>query len=320
MKKTLIGVARFLRSNIVIVFILALIVLISFYSPGFLQFSSVRNLFIQISIYGIVACAMTIAIICGEFDLSVSYVFPLGTLIFALVLPHFGIIPAMIAAVIIGGLVGCVNGFLVAVLKVNVWIATLSTMIIVRGITLTICSGKPIPAINDISFLIGNGNLFRTIPYLALIFLAFVFVTEYILKRTTFGRNIFAVGGNYEVAAYAGINAVFYKFIIFVILGCTAAFSGALLAGRLQAGSPLYGNDLCMTVVSAAVIGGNSIAGGKGGALRTLLGMIFVGLMLQVFNFINVYIYLQEAIKGLMVILVVLMDAMGNKKSAGAVK
>jgi ribose transport system permease protein len=128
------------------------------------------------------------------------------------------------------------------------------------------------------------------------------------------------VGGNYEVASYAGINAVFYKFIIFVILGGTAAFSGALIAGRLQAGSALYGNDLCMTVVSAAVIGGSSISGGKGGALRTLLGMIFVGLMMQIFNFINVYIYIQEAIKGLMVILVVLMDAMGNKKGAGAVK
>jgi ribose transport system permease protein len=320
MEKILSSIARFLRSNIVIVFILALIVLISLYSPDFLQFSSIRNMLIQISVYGIVACAMTIAIINAEFDLSVSYVFPLGTLVFAIVMPHFGIVPAMIAAIIVGGVIGCVNGFLVAVLKINAFIATLSTMIIIRGIALTICSGKPIPALNDISFQIGNGRFLGVIPYLVLIFLAFVIVTEFILKRTTFGRNIFAVGGNYEVASYAGINAMFYKFIIFVILGCTAAFAGSLLAGRLQAGSPLYGNDLCMTVVSAAVIGGCSISGGKGSALRTFLGMIFVGLMVQIFSFINVYIYVQEAIKGLMVILVVLMDAMGNKKSVGIAK
>jgi ribose transport system permease protein len=262
---------------------------------------------------------MTIALICGEFDLSVSHILPLGTLIFAIVMPAFGIFPAVLAAVIVGGVIGCINGFFVAVLKINAFIVTLSTMIVTRGIALTICNGKPIPAVNDFSFKIGSGSLFGLIPYLVLIFLIFVIVTEYVLKKTTFGRNLYAVGGSYEVASYAGIKTVFYKFIIFVILGCSAAFAGTLLAGRLQAGSPLYGNDLCMTIVSAAVIGGNSIAGGKGGALRTLLGMIFIGLLFQVFNYINVYVYLQETIKGMVVILVVIMDAMSNNKTVKTV-
>jgi ribose transport system permease protein len=312
-------IIRFLKSNMAVLFILILILFMSIYSPDFFRLSSLRNLFIQISLYGIVACAMTFAIICGEFDLSVSQIYPLGTILFAIFMSYLGIIPAMIIAIIVGAVIGCINGFLVSILRINAFIATLSTMIITRGIALTICEGKPIPAMSDLTFEIGNGRLFGVIPYLALVFFALIICSELVLKKTTFGRNLFAVGGNYEVASYAGINVKFYKFIIFVILGCLAALAGTLIAMRIQAGSVLYGNDVALTVVSAAVIGGNSLAGGKGGALRTFLGMIFVGLLLQIFTFVNIYVYAQEAVKGVVVILVVVVDAIGNRKNISKV-
>ena len=178
---------------------------------------------------------------------------------------------------------------------------------------LTFCNGMPMPAVNDAAKMFGTGNI-GGISYIAIIFFVCVFVTEFVLRRTSFGRNVFATGGNYEVAQYAGINVRFSKFILFVILGGAAAFAGTLLACRLQAGSPLYGSDVALSVVSAAVLGGTSLSGGRGGAVKTLWGMIFIGMLVQIFTYISVYTYLQQMIQGAVVVAVVVMDAVNNRK------
>ena len=125
---------------------------------------------------------------------------------------------------------------------------------------------------------------------------------------------MFATGGNYDVAQYAGINVRFIKFSLFAILGGAAALAGTLLTCRLQAGSPLYGSDVALYVVSAAVLGGTSLAGGRGSAVRTLLGMLFIGMLLQIFTYINVYTYMQQLIQGAIVVVVVIMDALPSRK------
>jgi len=305
----------FCKRRMVILCIGALIVFMAFVSPNYFSYSTLTGLMTQIAVYGIVACAMTIAIIGGEFDLSVSSIFPLATLLFAAMLPTLGLPLTIIFITVIGMGIGCINGFFVAITRINAFIVTLATMISLEGIMLTFCDGMPMPAVNDTARMFGTGDI-GGISYIAIIFFVCVFVTEFVLRKTSFGRNVFATGGNYEVAQHAGINVRFTKFILFVILGGAAAFAGTLLACRLQAGSPLYGSDVALSVVSAAVLGGTSLSGGRGGAVKTLWGMIFIGMLMQIFTYISVYTYLQQMIQGAVVVAVVVMDAVNNRKKA----
>lgn len=310
-------ISRFCRKNIVIIGIGVLLVLMAFLSPNYFAYSTLTGLLTQVAIYGIVACAMTIALIGGEFDLSVSSTLPLATLLFAAMLPTLGLPLSIAVVTLIGVGIGCINGFFVAITKINAFIVTLATMMSLKGIMLTFCKGMPMPAVNEAARHLAMGNV-GGITITVMIFFGCVILTEFVLRKTKFGRNVFATGGNYDVAQYAGISVRFTKFSLFVILGGAAALAGTLLTCRLQAGSPLYGSDVSLYVVSAAVLGGTSLAGGKGSAVRTLLGMLFIGMLMQIFTYVNVYTYLQQLIQGAIVVAVVIMDAIpARKKETG---
>ena len=306
-------VSKFCKSYLVIVCIAVLLVFMAIFYPSYFSFSTFKGLLIQISVYGIVACAMTIAIIGGEFDLSVGSILPFSTLLFAYLMPRIGIFASIVLILITGGVIGAVNGFFVSILKLNAFIVTLSTMLAVEGIMLTFCNGMPIPAVNQATRAFGTGNI-GGIAYIAILFFICVLNTHYVLTKTAFGRNVFATGGNYNVAEYAGISVKKIKFLLFVILGFASAFAGVLLTCRLQAGSPLYGSDVSMSVVSATVLGGTSLSGGRGSVFRTFLGMVFIGMLSQIFTHINAYAYLQQLIQGAVVVAIVILDAWNNRK------
>lgn len=310
-------IAQFCRKNIVVIGIGVLLIFMAFASPNYFAYKTLTGLLTQVAIYGIVACAMTIAIIGGEFDLSVSSILPLATLLFAAMLPTLGLPLTIIVVTLIGVGIGCINGFFVAITKINAFIVTLATMISIKGIMLTFCEGMPMPAVDEAARKLAMGNV-GGITITVMIFFGCVILTEIILRKTRFGRNVFATGGNYDVAKYAGINVRRVKFSLFAILGGAAALAGALLTCRLQAGSPLYGSDVALYVVSAAVLGGTSLAGGRGSALRTLLGMLFIGMLLQIFTYINVYTYMQQLIQGAIVVVVVIMDALPSRRQGKA--
>ncbi|MBC5649232.1 ABC transporter permease [Christensenella tenuis] len=306
-------ISQFCRKNIVVIGIGILLVFMAFAAPNYFAYSTLTGLLTQVAIYGIVACAMTIAIIGGEFDLSVSSILPLATLLFAAMLPTLGLPLTIVVVTLIGVGIGCINGFFVAITKINAFIVTLATMIAIKGIMLTFCDGMPMPAVNESARQLAMGNV-GGITVTVMIFFGCVILTELVLRKTKYGRNVFATGGNYDVAQYAGINVRFIKFSLFAILGGAAALAGTLLTCRLQAGSPLYGSDVALYVVSAAVLGGTSLAGGRGSAVRTLLGMLFIGMLLQIFTYINVYTYMQQLIQGAIVVVVVIMDALPSRK------
>ena len=283
-------VSKFCKSYLVIVCIAVLLVFMAIFYPSYFSFSTFKGLLIQISVYGIVACAMTIAIIGGEFDLSVGSILPFSTLLFAYLMPRIGIFASIVLILITGGVIGAVE-----------------------GIMLTFCNGMPIPAVNQATRAFGTGNI-GGIAYIAILFFICVLITHYVLTKTAFGRNVFATGGNYNVAEYAGISVKKIKFLLFVILGFASAFAGVLLTCRLQAGSPLYGSDVSMSVVSATVLGGTSLSGGRGSVFRTFLGMVFIGMLSQIFTHINAYAYLQQLIQGAVVVAIVILDAWNNRK------
>jgi ribose transport system permease protein len=258
----------------------------------------------QCAIAGIMSYGMTFAIIGGEFDLSVGSTLSLCGLLNIMLqpwLPVYLVFPLVLAVSL---LIGFCNGFLIACMRANAFIITIGTGILVKGIALTVSDGKPVLGSNALLVNFANGK-FAGIPNISYIFFLALLITHYILTRSNFGRNVFAVGGNRNVAAYAGIKVQFYKCSVFMITSFTAAVSGILLSCRLNTGSSIHGDNMPLMVISAVVVGGTSLAGGEGSAFKTLVGILIFVMLDNAMSLMNVYSYYQIAIKGLLVILVV---------------
>jgi ribose transport system permease protein len=220
-------------------------------------------------------------------------------------LPLYIIFPLVLA---ISLLIGICNGFVIAYLRAHAFIITIGTSILVKGIALTISDGKPVLGSNFLLVNFANGK-FVGLPNISYIFFLTLLITQYILTKSKFGRNVFAVGGNRNVAAYAGINVQFYKCTVFMITSFAAAISGILLSCRLNTGSSIHGDNMSLMVISGVVVGGTSLAGGEGSALKTLVGILIFGMLDNAMSLMNVYSYYQIAIKGLLVILIVGTDS-----------
>ncbi|MFZ4617180.1 MAG: ABC transporter permease, partial [Rectinemataceae bacterium] len=261
-------------SESAVVLILGVFVLFMIASkPSFYTWGNIANILTEFSVYGITACAMTVAIICGEFDLSASAVFAWSTILFVSMVKMFGLAPAMAITIVSGAAWGILNGFLVARMKMSAFIVTLATMTIAQGLAFFYTNGVPINTSDEALLAIGN---FRVVglSLTTLVFAVVLVLFALVLRKTRFGRNIYATGGNIEVARLAGINVTYYKFIIFVILGVCAALSAIMFSTRIRAGSALYGRDLSLYCVAATVIGGTSLSGGNGGVIKTLVGLL----------------------------------------------
>lgn len=313
MKEKAIIVGKFLKSNLVLVCLFLLLLFMAIVAPKYFSFNTFSSLFTSISTYGIVACAMTIALIGGEFDLSVGATIPFSTLLFSFFLPKIGLLGATAIALLMGLVVGAINGLLVGYVKINGFIVTLAMLITLDGVMLVFCQGLPIAAPNPITRKFGTGKIFG-ISFITLFYLAIAFAYEFLLKKTRYGRRVFAVGGNYEAAKNAGINVRLIKMSLFILLGLFSCIAGIVMACRLQAGSALYGSDACMQVVCAAVLGGTSISGGKGSSLKTIIGMLVLGVLTQMFSYLSVTSYLRQLVQGIVVIGVLIMDSAFNRK------
>ena len=306
-------ITKLFRENVVVFALILLIVIMSIIASSFFSIENVKNIFNQIAIYGIVAFGMTFAIICGEFDLSCGSLLGVVTILFTDIAKKQSVGIAILVCVAFCVAVGFFNGVLVSKVKMSAFVATLASNIALRGFALNYTKGKPINYVNDNINRFGNGSVLG-IPIIVLFFIGTLLVAMYILRYTKFGRGIYATGGNVEVARMAGINVSFYKIAIFVIMGITTALAGILMAARLSAGNALYGSDLSMTVVAAVVIGGTSLAGGKGNALKTLWGMLVMGVLFNALMILGVQANWQNVLRGVILIVVVAVDAVFSKK------
>src|SRR4051812_6839751 len=253
----------------------ALIVVCWFSVRNFGSPENIMNLLLQVSTVGIVATTMLFCLASGNFDLSVGTLIPAGGVLCALVLRHGGSLPlAVITALGFGALVGLINGIVVARFKINPLITTLSTMMMVRGAAFVFADGKSIGIANEMMLNLANtafpvihnrngGILFQiTLP--VWICLALFALFGFVLRRTTFGRNTLAIGGNEEAARLAGIEVNRVKITIFTLQGIVASLAGVLLAARLGIGDPKTAQGSELSIISACVLGGVSLSGGVG--------------------------------------------------------
>ncbi len=295
---------EFIREQKMTVLLFCMVVIMSIASPSFLLGANIINILVQTSIYGIMACGMTYAIIGAEFDLSVGSIMSLGGLISILLAPVTGQIFAIIIAIAAGCIVGLVNGLLVSWANISSFIVTIGTMGLVKGISLKISGGKPIISGNPWFGYIGSGT-FLGIPNLLIFFALAIVISAYCLSRTRFGRNVYTVGGNMEVAHNSGINVIFQKTAIFVISALTAAIAGILLASRLNAGSAIHGDSAALAVISGVVIGGTSLSGGVGSIYKSMIGIIIFTLITNSLDLLGVFSYYQTAIRGVLLVLII---------------
>jgi ribose transport system permease protein len=280
---------------------------ISILEIRFIQPANLRNVLLQISMDGIVACGLTLVILLGGLDLSVGAVTALSGVLFVIALP-LGIGFAGLLALLAGAGVGFLNGVLIGKIKLNSLIVTLGTMAAVQGAAFWLSRGNPIPGPGGDFEMLGGGS-FLYIP-LPIVFFGLVILGGHaLLQHTQFGRDLYAIGGNREAARLADISLESRECWAYVLCALPAAFSGMILASRLNTGSPIVGQDTPLQAIAAIVLGGTSLYGGRGGILSTVIGIAIIGVLSNGLNLLNVSPAYQWAIKGSVLILVAGLDS-----------
>jgi ribose transport system permease protein len=297
-----------LRSyGIVIAFIL-ICAAMAVLSPVFLTVTNVRNVIRQSSIFGIMAVGMTFVILTGGIDLSVGSILAVAGAISAGMLKGgAGLLPIVILALLIGIGCGLANGVIITIGRIAPFVVTLGMMSIARSLTLIYTKGYPISGFTGSFRFIGGGEIL-SIPFPIIVFLLTVIVAWLILTQTRLGRYTYAIGGNEETVKLSGINADFYKTVVYVICGITAAMSALILTSRLNSAEPVAGQGYELDVIAAVVIGGTSLSGGRGSVWGTLIGALLIGVINNGMNLLGISPYFQLLVKGLIIIGAVLLD------------
>lgn len=293
--------------------IIILAVVFSIASPYFFTVKNLVNVGHYMSIMGILAAGCTVALIIGALDVSQFSILAL-TAVFCVLLDRAGVSVGIIFlfALFAGTLLGAVNGFIVTVLKINPIIATIASGMVMRGVTYMITEGKALsvtPAKSDIYYALGRGT-FLGIP-ITLIIMAVVYLIIFvILKYTSFGRQIFAVGGNSDASYLAGINLRKIRFGALMIAGATAGVGGFFLLAQLGSIQPNTGEGTLMDVIAAVLLGGLSLAGGKGKLIGTVLGVIILVMIQNGMTLLGIQAFWQMIVRGGIVLVAVYIDVL----------
>ena len=302
------------RNSKMMIITLLIVVALSLLSPLFLTWGNISNIFTQVSIYGFAAVGMTFAIICGEMDLSIGAVIAFSGMLLVTLEKSMPVGVAILIVLLAGAAIGLTIGFLVTKQKVNSFITTMAAMLVFKSLALLI-SNSPLRRANKFLKAVGNTKV-GIFPLSILILFALILIGQYVLKQTRLGRNMYATGGNINSARLAGIDVDFYKIIAFALTSFMAAFAGVMLTARLGSASAIAADDAAISVISSIVIGGTSLSGGKGSMFRTMNGFFMIGIIVNAINLLRIFSYYQQAIMGLVLIIVVTIDVYTNIKRA----
>jgi ribose transport system permease protein len=307
------GAAEAVREYAIVVCFLALFLTLTFTANQFLTRVNLLNNLESGAIYGIVACALTLLLIVGEFDLSVGAIYVLAGIIAAKLEPSLGVWPALAVGALAGVGIGLLNGVAVAFFRVNSFIATLATSLMIVGLGTKITNGFQLYISKPEFAVLGNSKGLG-VDYFIWIFLGFALVCGFVLSRTKLGRWLYATGGNAEAARLSGINTRAVRVGAFVFSGFAAGVAGVILISRT--GTAIAGDglsDVVFPAIAAVVVGGTSIQGGRGAIWRTVLGVLFLEFIRNGFNLLEVNPYYQDIIRGGIILFAVAIDALSRR-------
>ncbi|WP_461534063.1 ABC transporter permease [Sinomicrobium sp.] len=294
-----------IEHNTVLIFVVMLVFSASM-SDSFFTLNNLSNLIRQIAPIGLMSFGMLLVILIGGIDLSVGSVIAGIGVAFALLSYEVYFPVAFALSLLIGGGIGVITGYLIAYQKVAPFIATLAMMTIVRGLGYLFSKGAPITVgVYSESILnLGSGDVLG-VPYVALILVVVFGILYVVLHYNVFGRLLIAIGSNEEAVRLSGVNVRRYKFWVYVIIAVLTALAALIIVSRTGVGTPNIGVGMELDVIAAVVIGGASLSGGKGSLLNTLLGVLILGMIGNIMNLLNITSYLQQLIKGIIIILAV---------------
>ncbi|GAT88404.1 ribose transport system permease protein [Paenarthrobacter nicotinovorans] len=280
-------------------------------APNFFEIPNLTNVTRQASIVGVVAVGMTFVILTGGIDLSVgSIIAAVG--VSSAVLANSGVPPwvAMLGGLVIGLTIGIVSGLGVTLLNIPPFIMTLAMLVVVRGVALKISGGSPKSFMSDSAWwsFFGSGRI-GPVPGPLIIFLIVATTAWVVLRYTPFGRKVYAIGGNIEVARLAGVRVDRVRVAVYGISGVTAAIAGVMTTAQLSVGAPTAGNLAELEAIAAVVIGGTSLMGGVGGVLGTVLGALLLAVLANLLNLLGVGPFDQQIVRGIIIVVAVIITS-----------
>ncbi len=303
------------ESAALIVVLAALGIFFSFETPYFLTTDNFINILIASSVVGIIACPATMLLIAGQFDLSVGGGTALVTAMFA---TSFVAGNPLIVSILIGlgtgAAIGALNGFLVTVIGINALITTIGMLGVTRALAFLRTNGQAV-GFNGFTTL-GVERPFLNIPWMVWIFVAIVLITMFVMRATTFGRALYAIGANPAAARLAGIRTRRVIFTGFVLSGLAIGLTGLLLASQTGQGSGNTAVGLEFSAITAVVLGGASLAGGRGSIIGTILGVLVIGVVNNGIVLLNIESFWQDVVRGCLLIFAVAVDQLRLRLAA----
>lgn len=295
--------------------LLLMIIALSLMTDTFLVKNNLLSVLRNICVNCFIAFGITCVLIGGGIDLSVgSVVAASGVMAVRLANASVPLVFCILIALMFGALVGLFNGYVVSHTTIPPFIVTLSTQIIVRGVSYILTGGQPTQCTNEGFNNIGT-EYFLGIPIPVIIVLIALLLLFLIMNKTRFGRHVFAVGGNREAARYAGVNVRWVQMRVFVISGVMAALAGVVLAARLYSGQPNVGEGFERDAIAASVLGGTSFNGGIGSLGGTVIGALIIGVLNNGMNLLKIDTYWQYVVKGAVILGAVYMDFLKKEKA-----
>ncbi len=309
-----IAIAAFARDYAALILLVVLFIVLSVASSAFFTSANLLNIVSQQAPTAIVACAATLVIIAGSFDLSTGAIVAVTNVIAAqLAIRAEGPIVGLLAAVVAGLGLGVINGLVITMLRVHSFLATLATSLVYGGLALLLTNGALIPVDNSTFIALGQNDV-GPIAVASIVLGVFAVLMMFLLNRTVAGRHLFAVGGNPEAAALSGIRVNLIHVMTFAASGLAAGVAGAILVSRVSSGQPTQGADITLNAIAAVILGGTSIYGGAGAVWRTLTGVFLLALIGNGFDLLGANQFYKNLVTGIVIVSAVALAASGRRR------
>ncbi|SDQ97828.1 ribose ABC transporter permease [Pseudovibrio sp. Tun.PSC04-5.I4] len=307
---------EFLSENKSLIGLIILMAFVSLANANFLGVDNMLNILRQTSINAIIAMGMTFVILTAGIDLSVGSILAFaGAICASLIGLDTPLVIALVATLCVGAALGATSGVIISYFNVQPFIATLVGMTMIRGATLVYTQGRPISTgdydVAESFYQFGAGYLFG-IPHPVIVMAIIFALCWFLLSQTRFGRYVYAIGGNENVARLSGINVKKVKIAVYALSGALAALAGIILTARLESAQPTAGLGYELDAIAAVVLGGTSLAGGKGRIFGTIIGALIIGVLNNALNIMDVSSYYQMIAKGAVILLAVVVDSRGK--------
>jgi ribose transport system permease protein len=299
-----------------LIVLIILCVILSILKPAFYSSFNVSTLIRTISWTTIVAFGQTLVLLTGGIDLSVAGMAGMSGILSAWFMVNMGIPPfvVIVCVLILAFFCGCMNGVLITKIGMIPFIVTLATGQIFTGVIYVITQGHPILGIPESAVNLGQGMLFNFIPYPTIAMLLLCVILSYVMKYVPFGRYVYAVGGNKTAATIAGVKADKITILVYGISAVMSAVGGILITCRLGTAQPTVGSDWVMPSVTAAAIGGTSLAGGRGTIIGALIGGCFMGVVQNAITILAISAYWTQIITGIIILIAIAIDCIKSKR------